>query len=204
MKKRRFAIIAVILLIVAILAVFLFTFLVSSESPWIDPDTGEPIGTFYQKFTVEYTDGTTEELKLTNTPVASIFYNNKPIESISYSLFAKTNKGTVEVDTSDYATTIEIKDSANQVVREFQIASADKQVTVDTTDKVIDSWSRAAFSFINYTYTDGTYIVGFSPFGTLKYNPGSGWKSSSLPQPIALEVGLKDDRVINLVFRSGE
>jgi len=193
---------AVILMI--LLAVLLLAFSVSDSvvDEWRDKETGAFLGYMEQVISVEYRDGAVEQV--TSNPLLALFYNNRPIVNISYSLRMK--KGIegiqLEVDTSGFVHRIDVHD-VNGVKINTILITFDNQSVISVSDEFTEivSWSRFSLDFVWYHFAEGTYQLSFIPEGVIKHDIGEGWVESTLPSPVFINLDLKDDRVVNIEFR---
>jgi len=204
--KLTTIILIIVLVILSVIVVMFWMSTTAKSSPWKDKDTDESIGTISQEIIVKYIDGSTESIALSNNSVLSVFYNDEPMESLQYTLKAKSDSGSVHVDISSYTPSFKVYrygSLVNEYVFNETVEDIQQIVVYDEEFIELASWQCYPIYITPYTLEDGTYQLVLTPSGTIMYDNGYGWKESTLPDALAFEIDLEDDRVINLVFRSG-
>lgn len=202
MKKVFVLAIVIILILLLVMLVLTVTFSESNIDEMRDKDTGRFLCYSEQLVFVEYRDGTVEPV--TTNPLLALFYNNRPVTDISYSLrMKKTDENIpVRVDMSGFVHRIDVHDADNTKINTMEITFDNvSEVFISTEFADIVSWERFSLDFIWYHFTEGTYRISFIPEGEIKYDIGDGWVDSTLPKPLYINMDLKDDRVVNIVFR---
>ena len=175
-------------------------------------------GTWGAEILISFTDGTNENLKsvIDSSGQLSFFsqplsvkYENKDVESFTYSLYGKgSGDGYTEttIDLSDFQIDFELRSSYTNNIVNTVGSSGSGTVTL----ALDDDWHEVftvtmdADSVCPDSVSEKTYIVDLMPSGSISFDGGTGsYIDADLPEMVRFIIQKTDENYINIEFESG-
>ena len=197
MKTKLLIIVAII--VIVMLGILAWGTNFGSSSYW---ETENEFGIWQDELIVEFSDGSTQSLKLINegeNKPLTVYYGGKAITKVNFKLSAKaTGEGYdgAEIDTTGFGYDGKIyKGSTEKDSWAYKITDMIYRCSLGSTKELLNSnYYMSNLDNNPSKFPDGDYTIKFIPKGTVKYRgypSGGDWTSATLPPTRTLDITIQ-------------
>jgi len=186
-------------------------------TPWDPDDPSDPDevqGVWGTDIIIQYSDGTSDNLKAVADNLLALFQKSlsveidgKEVSSFTYKLSGRASGegvSSVDVDLTDFEVSFEVWDDGSYVDGAGKCGLDVTSLPVDDSYHVLFTATKDAGDVFASNLDEKAYVLKFAPSGSLAYTDADGvWQSADLPDVVSVTVNKIDDAWVSVDFNAG-